>query len=58
MAKIIRCADLMPGCNAVVEGKDVAEVMAKAAEHAKKDHGLTTIPPEMISKVQAAIKDT
>lgn len=58
MAKIIRCADLMPGCNAVVEGKDAAEVMAKAAEHAKKDHGLTTIPPEMISKVQAAIKDT
>lgn len=58
MAKIIRCADLMPGCNAVVEGKDAAEVMAKAAEHAKKDHGLTTIPPEMIAKVQAAIKDT
>ncbi len=57
MAKIMRCADLMPGCNAVVEGKDVAEVMAKAAEHAKKDHGVTTIPPEMISKVQAAIKD-
>lgn len=58
MAKIIRCADLMPGCNAVVEGNDVAEVMAKAAEHAKKDHGVTTIPPEMIAKVQAAIKDT
>ena len=57
MAKIMRCADLMPGCNAVVEGKDVAEVMAKAAEHAKKDHGVTTIPPEMIAKVQAAIKD-
>lgn len=58
MAKLIRCADLMPGCNAVVEGKDVAEVMAKAAEHAKKDHGVTTMPPEMIPKVQAAIKDT
>jgi predicted small metal-binding protein len=57
MAKIIRCADLMPGCNAVVEGKDVAEVMAKAAEHAKKDHGVTTIPPEMIPQVPAAIKD-
>ena len=57
MAKMIRCADLMPGCNAVVEGKDMAEVMAKAAEHAQKDHGVTTIPPEMIAKVQAAIKD-
>lgn len=57
MAKILRCGDLMPGCNAVVEGKDVAEVMAKAAEHAKKDHGVTTIPPELAAKAQAAIKE-
>lgn len=57
MAKILRCGDLMPGCSAVLEGKDVAEVMAKGAEHAKKDHGLTALPPDMIAKVQAAIKD-
>jgi predicted small metal-binding protein len=57
MAKILRCGDLMPGCSAVMEGKDVAEVMAKGAEHAKKDHGLAAIPPEMVAKVQAAIKD-
>lgn len=57
MAKILRCGDLMPGCNAVVEGKDVAEVMAKAQEHAKTAHGMTAIPPEVAAKVQAAIKD-
>ena len=57
MAKILRCDDVMPGCKAVVEGKDVAEVMAKAAEHAKTAHGLTTIPSEVAAKVQAAIKD-
>jgi len=57
MPKILRCGDLMPGCNAVVEGKDVAEVMAKAAEHAKKTHGMTTIPPEVAAKAKAAIKD-
>lgn len=57
MPKVIRCADLMPGCNAVVEGKDADDVMAKAAEHAKKVHGVTTIPVEMIPKVKAAIKD-
>src|SRR3989441_9092575 len=32
MAKLLRCADLMPGCNFVAEGKDVAEVMAKGAD--------------------------
>jgi predicted small metal-binding protein len=57
MAKILRCADLMPGCNFVAEGQDVAEVMTKAAEHAKTAHGMTTIPPEVVAKAQAAIKD-
>ncbi|MBI4609642.1 MAG: DUF1059 domain-containing protein [Candidatus Rokubacteria bacterium] len=57
MAKILKCGDVAPGCNAVLEGKDMAELMAKAAEHAKTVHGMTTIPPELAAKVQAAIKD-
>ena len=57
MAKILKCGDLMPGCNAVIEGKDDAEVMARVAEHAKKAHGMATITPELAKKVQAAIKD-
>ena len=57
MAKIRKCGDLMPGCNAVIEGKDMAEVMAKGAEHAKSAHGMATIPPELATRVQAAIKD-
>lgn len=57
MAKVLRCGDLMPGCSFVAEGKDMAEVMAKGAEHAKKAHGIATIPPDMVAKVQAAIKD-
>jgi len=47
----------MPGCNFVAEGKDVAEVMAKGAEHAKKAHGIAQITPDLAKKVQAAIKD-
>ncbi len=57
MAKVLRCGDLMPGCSAVIEGKDEAEVMAKGAEHAKTAHEMTAIPPEMAAKVKAAIKD-
>jgi predicted small metal-binding protein len=47
----------MPGCKAVIEGHDVAEVMKKGAEHAKTAHGMSTIPPDVAKKVQAAIKD-
>ena len=57
MAKVLRCGDLMPGCNAVIEGKDEAEVMTKGAEHAKTVHKMTAIPPDMAAKVKAAIKD-
>ncbi len=57
MAKVLRCGDLMPGCSAVIEGKDEAEVMARGAEHAKTAHKMTSIPPEIAAKVKAAIKD-
>ena len=57
MAKVLRCGDLMPGCKAVIEGKDVAEVMAKGAEHARTAHGMTAMPPDLAKKVQAAIQD-
>ena len=57
MAKVLKCGDLMPGCNAVIEGKDEAEVMAKGAEHAKTAHNMSHIPPDVAAKVKAAIKD-
>jgi predicted small metal-binding protein len=55
--KQLRCGDLMPGCNAVIEGQDEAEVMKKGAEHAKTAHGMANMPPDMAKKVQGAIKD-
>jgi predicted small metal-binding protein len=57
MPKVLRCGDLMPGCNAVIEGKDEAEVMAKGAEHAKTAHNMASIPPDVAAMVKGAIKD-
>jgi predicted small metal-binding protein len=56
MAKQLRCGDLMPGCSTVIEGKDESEVMAKAVEHAKIAHNMTTIQPEVAAKVRKAIR--
>ena len=58
MSKSLKCGDLMPGCKAVIEGKDVKEVMTKAAEHAAKVHGMKQITPDMAQKVQSAIRDS
>jgi predicted small metal-binding protein len=55
--KELRCGDVNPGCETRVEGKDEAEVMAKAAEHARRDHGMAQIPPEVARRAQAAIRE-
>jgi predicted small metal-binding protein len=55
--KQLRCGDIMPGCQTVIEGQDEAEVMRKGAEHAKNAHGMSQIPPDVGKKVQLAIKD-
>ena len=57
MTKTMKCGDLMPGCKTVIEGKDVPEVMSKAAQHASKEHGIKEVTPELAKKVQAAIRD-
>ena len=58
MGKIIECAKVDPssGCTHVVRGKDEAEVLKNAAEHAK-EHGIREVTPEMMAKVKAAIRD-
>jgi predicted small metal-binding protein len=55
--KQLRCGDLMPGCSAVIEGKDEAEVMQKGADHAKQAHGMNPIPADVAQKVRGAIRD-
>jgi predicted small metal-binding protein len=58
MGKIVECAKVDPssGCTHVVRGKDEAEVLKNAAEHAKK-HGIREVTPEMMAKVKAAIRN-
>ena len=57
MAKEMRCGDLMPGCNRVIEGKDEKEVMAKATEHARSEHNITTVTPDLEKKIRGAIHE-
>ena len=57
MAKVLRCADLMPDCKTVIVGKDADEVFAKAEAHARKDHNMMIITPSVMSQIEAAIKD-
>ena len=55
--KILRCADIMPGCDTIIEGKNEEEVFAKAEDHARKDHNMTIILPSTMTQIEAAIRD-
>jgi predicted small metal-binding protein len=57
MAKVLKCADVTGACPAVVHGETEAEVLRRAADHARTAHGMETLPPEVVAKVKAAIKD-
>jgi predicted small metal-binding protein len=58
VSKVIECAKVDPssGCTHVVRGKDEAEVMRNAMEHAK-EHGIRQATPELMDKVKKAIRD-
>ena len=44
-------------CDFVATGETEADVMAQAVQHARTDHGMEEVPPEIAQKAQAAIRD-
>jgi predicted small metal-binding protein len=57
MTKVIRCADVGMKCDFVARGETEQEVLNKAAEHAGATHNMKSIPPEVLAKVRAAVRD-
>jgi predicted small metal-binding protein len=57
MTKIMKCADVGMDCDFEARGENEEQIMARAAEHARKDHGMDNIPPEVVQKVKAVIHD-
>ena len=57
MTKSLSCRDVGVDCDFKATGDTVEEVLKACAEHAMKAHGMTSIPPEMVAKCQAAIRD-
>jgi predicted small metal-binding protein len=57
MGKVMACSSTGMDCDFVARGENEDQVMAQVAEHARKDHGMQTIPPEVAAKVKAAIHE-
>ena len=57
MAKSIKCSDVGVDCDFEARAENEAELMKKVAEHARTQHGITSIPKELLAKVKTAIRD-
>jgi predicted small metal-binding protein len=53
--KSFACGDVVPGCTRTFTGPDDGAVLSQVAEHAAADHRLTSVPPELVEQVRAAI---
>jgi len=56
MARELRCAELMPGCDFVARGEDDSEVMKKTAEHVRVVHKMAAISMGVEKNARAAIR--
>ncbi len=57
MAKVVKCRDAGLDCDFESRGATEDEILKQVAEHAKNDHGIAEVPPDVRAKVKAAIRD-
>lgn len=57
MGKMLACKDVGVDCDVVLTGKDEADILRQAAEHAKGCHSNIQMTPEIQKKLRAAIKE-
>jgi predicted small metal-binding protein len=49
------CGDAMPGCTARFEEDSRERILEKVAVHAREDHGVNDVTPEMLEAIGANI---
>jgi predicted small metal-binding protein len=55
--KEFRCGDLVPGCEAVLQGESEDDILRQVAVHAREEHGLDEVPPEVVDDIRAGISE-
>ena len=55
--KEFRCGDLVPGCTTTFQGESEEEILEQVAVHARDEHGMDEVPPEVVDDVRAGISD-
>ena len=54
--KSFACGEVVPNCEASWVCSTEDEILHRVAQHAREDHGLDSISPELVSAVRAHIR--
>ncbi len=57
MTKVLRCSEMVPGCDYVARAESEDELMQKAAQRAREKHGIETVSPELGQMIKSKIRD-
>jgi predicted small metal-binding protein len=55
--KVFRCADVVPGCPAELEGESEDELLESVEAHARDEHGIDEVPPEVVDRIRSSITE-
>jgi predicted small metal-binding protein len=55
--KQFRCGDVVPGCQWVTRDDDEQELFARIGDHARNEHGMDEVPPEVVDQIRGVITD-
>lgn len=54
--KSFSCGAVVPNCTATFQGETDDAILAQVADHARADHGMETVPPEVADEVRRHIR--
>ena len=55
--KEFRCGEVVPGCGATFQGQSDDEILRQVTVHARDEHGMDEVPPEVVDTIRATITD-
>jgi predicted small metal-binding protein len=55
--KELRCKDVGFDCQGVIRANSEDDLLKQAAEHARKDHGLTNLDAATIAKIKSKVRE-
>jgi len=55
--KVLACKDVGVNCDFQVRGKNVDDVLKKAAEHAKRDHNIKKVTKDYLDSWRTKVHD-